>query len=63
MPGGAPWGLWLLRSLPQDWGSVGGSVDLEDPGGGEAGRDRQSQSGRGCVAAIQGGYFGDQQPG
>lgn len=25
--------------------------------------DTARQSGRGCVAAIQGGYFGDQQPG
>lgn len=25
--------------------------------------DVASRSGRGCVTAIQGGYFGDQQPG
>lgn len=48
---------------------VMGGVDLEAMGGSDAasaGKDQGdsvSQWGRGCVAAIRGGYFRDWQPG
>lgn len=66
------------RKCPVGCGSSGasarvwvvlGSVDLEAMGGSDAasaGKDQGdsvSQAGRGCVAAIQVGYFRDQQPG
>lgn len=69
--GVALWGLWILRSLYQSLGGVQhgpGACGVQQGWAGtnkaHAGLgDVESQTGRSCVTVIQGGYFGDQQPG